>query len=459
MGTKRKDNDAIVSVDSSVVIKNQSSDFGFAIFDIEKRSISSVSGFMPPEAINSIKNYGCLVPPIKKMFHEVVERSNSTHKACLDIKSIATSQKGIQSVFGNKRVKALIDRPNYNAFNSFQEIVDAFVYDYYVFDEAYVEIVSIAGSVSIFHIPSKNVYVKIDKNGRVIKYCCLYQDGSVIEYEPYFGGSLENGVRYIAGFKNYNIKSYYYGYPSYFSALEHMMENSYIKQFGISFFSNNATPNKYLAITGGSITDETRKQLQKHMRDNHKGVENANKLLIITVNDSDSKIDFGDVSSRIDVSFLEHYKNNRDEIATVHQIPPKLLGITAGSGLSSGSETIGSLRDFIERSIAPKQNKIEMFLSILLSEVFNTSAKIKLNVVDTTNKKDEAVVNKILSTIVDADGKPVKTATELREEYGMPENPKGSLHNGGKQDSKSEGRVDGVNLHQDPDSIDGDRRV
>lgn len=437
------------------------------IFDTSKGAIFPTSALTPPEAKNSAKRFGCLIPPVGRNLPSILEKADPTHRSALDIKAIATSQKGYEISGGNKALKKFIKKPNFETFMSFQDILDAFVYEFYVYDEAYLEIFRVADKINMFICPARYMYINVNTSGRIVKYCHITEGGDVTELEPYRGGELKNGVHYVVSLKYYNTSSYYYGFPAYLSATEAMLENSFIRRFGIKFFENDATPSKALIITGALLSGENKVAVNQYLASNFKGVDNSHRVLVLTLDDIEASARFEDLSKNIDGSFLEEYKKNRDEIVTVHQVPPKLIGINTPSGLSSGSETIGSLRDFVDRTIAPRQKRFSLFFSTLLSEIFNTEVTITLSKIDTTDAKDEAIVNKVYASIVDVEGNPVKTVAELRDEIGMPEKPKGLPSvpprnpNNNNQDNEKEptadGRVPGMSTLENPDDIDTQR--
>jgi len=425
--------------------------------DIAKRELYPTSALVPQEVRTTITKQDCLIPPIDRAFPSLLEKLDPTHKSALDVKSIATSQKGYHFTGDNRKFRDFIKKPNYDSFQSLQDILDAFVYEYYVYDEAYLEIVRIADKVSMFIAPARYLYLKINKQGRIIKYCYVTDTGDVTELEPYNGGELKNGVRYIVGMKVYNTSSYYYGYPAYMSAIEAILENSYIRRYGITFFANDATPRKVLIMKGGMLSKEHKKEMQDYLKENYKGLDNAHRLLVITLDDQDDSAEFVDLSSRIDGNFLDEYRKNRDEIISVHQIPPKLMGISVAAGLSTGTETIGSLRDFVERTIAPRQNKLSMFFSNLFSSMFNAKIDFAFDKVDTTNAKDEAIVNNIYAKIMDKEGKPVLTVTEIREFLGLPDEPKGAWNSPDTGKAPNSGSIEGQNTYENPDDISSAR--
>lgn len=437
------------------------------IFDTAKAKILPTSALTPPEVKNAAKRFDCIIPPVEKNLPSILEKADPTHRSALDMKAIATSQKGYTIEGGGDAFKKFIKKPNYETFLSFQDILDAFVYEFYVYDEAYLEILKVADRVSLFICPARYMYIKTNTQGRIVKYCHITSDGNVTELEPYRGGELRNGVHYAVHLRYYNTTSSYYGFPAYLSAIEAMLENSFIRRFGIRFFENDATPSKALVITGAMLSNENKAALNNYLTSNLKGIDNSHRILLITLDDSEASAKFQDLSKNIDGSFLDEYKKNRDEIVTAHQVPPRLLGIHTPSGLSSGSETIGSLRDFVDRTITPRQNRFSLFFSSLLSEIFNEDIKILLSKIDTTDARDEAVLNKIYASIVDIEGNPVKTVAEIREELGLPEDAKGlpnvaphNPHNNELTDEKprsSDARIPGISTYENPRDMDTTR--
>jgi len=459
--------DSKITITNIAVEKSSISSSGsgnIILFDTKKGKFSSNSGLVPQEVSNSIKKMGCLIPPINRSLPVVLEKADPTHRSALDVKAITTTQKGYEVLNPSKKVKRFIKKPSVDSFTSLQDILDAFAYEYYVYDEAYLEIIRIADRISMYIAPAQFIYIKTNDLGRVIKYCYITNQGNVTELEPYTGGELKNGVRYIVGMKNYNTTSMYYGLPAYFSAIEAMLENSFIRRYGIKFFENDASPSKALIITGTTMSQENKVALTNYLSTNFKGVDNSHRIMVLTLDDEGASAKFEDMSKNMDGSYLDEYKKNRDEIVTIHQIPPKLLGIHTASGLSSGSETIGSLRDFIDRTMTPKQEKFSVFFSTLFSEMFQSEIEFKFKKIDTTNEKDEAIVNKIYASIQDEKGKPVKTVTEIREEIGMPETPNGDFNSKPNTDNsekpgahKDTAQVPGMSTYQNPNDIDGVR--
>ena len=185
------------------------------VFDVNKGAILPQSSLTPIEAKNAAKRYGCIIPPVERSLPSILEKADPTHRSALDIKAIATSQKGYEIRGDSEKLKKFIKRPNYETFASFQDILDAFVYEFYVYDEAYLEIVRVADKISMFICPARYMYIKTNTMGRIVKYCYITNSGDITELEPYRGGELKNGVHYAVALKYYNTTSYYYGFPAY----------------------------------------------------------------------------------------------------------------------------------------------------------------------------------------------------------------------------------------------------
>ena len=348
---------------------------------------------------------------------------DATHSASINIKKSMIMGNGWELTQGKnankmKRIEKFIEQPNQNPFNTFYQLIEQFTVDSEVFANAYIGFAKINNKTRFTHIPSRDIFIKTKANNVISEYVQLDVNGKIVKtYKSYDGTSaIKSGVQYLAHFKNYSPMNSYYGIPSYVSAISAIVENTYIRDFGINFFNNAATPSLALFITGGQWGDEHDKAVRDFLRKDLKGVDNAHKLLMLHVDDSNAKIELQEVSKILDGNFLKESDKNRDEIARAHDsIPPKLLGISGASSIGGGGESIGELKTFLETCINGKQTKIEDFINTLFLITFGINPKFKLNRIDITTAKDDAVIYSLLSKIVDAEGNSVYTINEIRE--------------------------------------------
>ena len=82
------------------------------IFNTAKRDILPASAAIPLEAKNALTQYGCVIPPIDRAFLPMLEALDPTHKSSIDVKSIATSQKGYKCSSNNRKLNTFLHKPN-----------------------------------------------------------------------------------------------------------------------------------------------------------------------------------------------------------------------------------------------------------------------------------------------------------------------------------------------------------
>ncbi|EMH6587453.1 phage portal protein, partial [Campylobacter fetus] len=144
-----------------------------------------------------------------------------------------------------------------------------------------------------------------------------------------------------------------------------------------------------------------------------RGYNNSHKTLIIYgengASDKDAKIRFEDLGKVTDLSFKELKSVSRDEIASAHGVPPRLIGVIQGSALGGSGELSGQLQMFNELEIKPKIEMIESFFT-------NIGVKVTLKAMDTTSFKDDG---EIMTTLV---GSGILSVEEARSILGWQKN-------------------------------------
>lgn len=414
------------------------SNLNFYGVSLEKGDVTLYSNSLSEEISSRIDKAGCVQHPVNTYLLEKMANADPTHRACIDIKAMMTVGLGYdflsKKAKRNKKFKEFIETPNENRFQSFQDLVDALAIDFFTFENGYLEMIKLNGNYAIYHLNGKNTYVnpkKVGENlipGMASGYTQIVNGGKTTEFMALKRGQqMVEGKHYVAHLYKYSPSSSYYGVPSYISATPNISENVLIRQHGIRFFSNSARPDIALLISNGDITDEEIKKIQKQVSDYHKGVDNAHRLFIFSIEGEGAKVELKEISKTIDGQFLKESEKNRDEIARIHQVPPKILGISSAGSLGSGSETIGALKTFVETCINPYKKQFEVFINKVLESLFGFNPEIQFKQIDLTNRKDDAIIATMLSKIVDINGKPAATVDEIREDFGKPEDPKGAL--------------------------------
>jgi capsid portal protein len=406
--------------------------------DIAKSEISLFPEGIPKDIGSRYEKEGCIPHPVNMFNLAVLADSDPTHRACLDLK--ASMVVGIGYEFlnkkakENKKFKEFIESPNLSNYKSFQDILDAIAFDYFTFGNCCLDFIKLDDNYALYNIIARDIYVKPEKkNGQIVpglakSYHQITKEGYTAEFlSLQRKQEMLEGKHYLAHMYNYSPSSSFYGIPCYLAASPNISENVLIRKYGIRFFYNSARPDMMLLISNGDITEEEVKKITDQLTQHHKSVDNSHRFFILSVEGENAKLDLKELSKTMDGQFLKEADKNRDEIIRLHQIPPKLMGVSSSGSLGSGSETIGALKSFVEISIAPQQVKFEHFINKVLYSMFGFNPEIKLKQIDLTNAKDDAIIYTMLSKIIDVDGKPAMTTTEIREKLELPKEPSGAL--------------------------------
>ncbi len=418
---------------------------------LEKGEVKLYSDAISNEVKEYISSKGCIRHPVNTEILANMALADPTHRACIDIKTTMTVGLGYKflnkEANTNKQFRKFIEQPNENMFRTFQDLINSLALDYFIFENGYFEIKKYKDMYAIYHLNAKDTYVipKKYKNeiipGMADGYCLIKKRGipinfnSISRYED-----IVDTKSYVAHLYNYSPLSDYYGIPSYLSIAPNISENVLIRKHGIKFFENSARPESALLISNGDVTDEEIEKIRTQLTE-HKGLENAHRFFIFSVEGENSKVELKEISKSIDGQFLKENEKNRDEIARIHRIPPKILGISSAGSLGSGSETIGALKNFVETFVNPEKKRFENFINMILMKMFGFNPEIQFKQIDLTNKKDDAIIATMLSKIIDINGKPAITVDEIRENIGMPIEIKGAKMS--LESSKSKVKNDG----------------
>ncbi len=170
---------------------------------------------------------------------------------------------------------------------------------------------------------------------------------------------------------------------------------------------------KLFTIEGGNLTREQRTELSGFMKRSLKGVENAAKSLILEINRG-TKLTMQDMNGSLkEAPYIELRRENRDEIASAHRVPPRLLAIIPSGQLGSTGEVEGQLKIFKIGFSDPRQRKIEAFFRKLFRDAnlpdWNT---FRLVPMDITAGEIDAQTLSILTG-----GQPILSVGEAREDW------------------------------------------
>ena len=373
-----------------------------------------------------INNYGCVVPPYKQAEILQYRRLDSTYQACLDVRAntivglgYEVRQKDIKT---NSQLMKLINEPNSNVGETFTSILKNMFIDLDTFYNGYIEFVKSGNVRAIYYVPAKDMFVRPKReNGKITREVDKYvriENNLVTEFLPYpADGKTKDGVHYILHFKRASQDNVFYGTPDN-AHLFDLIKQSYLSdQYNINFFSNGGQPSWAVLITGGKISKRGYDKIREFVETNLKGVENAHKMLFLSVPQEHATIKLVPLSKSIDEQFINLNEKTRFQIALKCRVMPKMLGISTGGNFGGGSAGMADLQLYIETVSRSEQQYINDVLNKFFMLEFKINPEFVLNAMDISNEKDDAIIANLYWNMVDANGNRVLNVNEVRTRY------------------------------------------
>jgi len=215
-----------------------------------------------------------------------------------------------------------------------------------------------------------------------------------------------------------------YGIPDWVSAMRTMAADEAAKDYNRDFFQNDTIPRLVVKVTGGELSEESRRDLQKMLD----GVrEESHRAVILETEkfaqnlDEDVEIELEPIGQGIseEMDFRQFREKNEHEIAKVHEVPPILIGVTSTSNRSNSQEQV---RDFATNVVQPEQHKFA-------ERLYQTIHQTALGVSDWTieyelrgadaPKEDASIARQKISAVRGAI--PVNRALEMIGEEPLPD--------------------------------------
>jgi len=150
-----------------------------------------------------------------------------------------------------------------------------------------------------------------------------------------------------------------YGVPDWVSAIRTMVGDEAAKDYNRTFFENDTIPRFVIKVTGGTLSEESKKDLKKMLRNLR---AEDHRALILEVDkfadglQEDVEIELEPLGQGVteEMSFSTYRQKNEHEVAKVHEVPPVLIGVTETSNRSNSEAQVHS---FATEVIAPEQHK------------------------------------------------------------------------------------------------------
>lgn len=215
-----------------------------------------------------------------------------------------------------------------------------------------------------------------------------------------------------------------YGVPDWVSAIRTITADEAAKDYNREFFDNDTIPRLAIKVTGGELTEESKRDLKQML---HGLREESHRTVILEVEkfqsqlDQDIEIELEPLGQGIseEMDFRQFREKNEHEIAKVHEVPPILIGVTETSNRSNSQDQV---REFATDVIAPEQHKFA-------ERLYQTIHQQALGVTDWTleyelrgadqPKEDAEVARRKIQAVNGAI--PVNRALEMIDEDPLPD--------------------------------------
>jgi len=172
--------------------------------------------------------------------------------------------------------------------------------------------------------------------------------------------SLKNGpANELIFIRNPSPLTLHYGIPDWISSLRTITADEAAKDYNREFFDNDTIPRMIIKVTGGELSEESKRDVQRMLHDLR---EESHRVVTLEVDrfknrvGDDVEIDIEPISQGVseEMSFEAFRDKNEHDIAKAHEVPPIKIGVTETSNRSnSGAQE----REFALEIIQPEQNK------------------------------------------------------------------------------------------------------
>ena len=397
----------------------------------EKRTLLST------QFIATMGEHGIVAPPVNFDYVASLLNQNVYHKFCLELKrdlSVAFGVDFMKFKDAPDKLKKFIENPNNNFGEGLEAILENSVYDMLVFNRITNEVTrSSNGQTALYHVNARNMYLKASADlRRILSYKQIFGGAQVVgsDYPVYKVGKNPYGSTMLAR-EFYDPSSDFYGVPYYMPAINAIIGNNLIEDYIGSFFENNALPYFLLIVTGQSMSPAQKTELSTQLS-TLKGIGNGHKALYMNFENPNVSVTIKELSRPVDETFRNTKTDYRDAMATIHGVPPKILGFASGgSGLGGGTDSIGALKTLIDIVVPPVQKKICTLYNAFFENEFGYNPQMTLKKANVYSDKDLAIISDLFKK------GGIMTTNEARRMNSLPidespENDKLSVSDNGK---------------------------
>ena len=258
----------------------------------------------------------------------------------------------------------------------------------------------------IYPINPAQIRIKADKTSYVSGYEFMLQPGVVERiFKP----------EEVLHFKTWNPTNPFYGLAPICSARDSSDMMMFSDQYNKAFFRNGAEPGGYL-VSDQSLEEEEKKRITSIWSKLHKGFKKAFNVAIL-----DGGLKFqSTATSHKDMNFGELKRMTREDVLTVFNIPPIMVGVFDEANYSNAKE---QRRIFWVDCVVPRLRKIESILNESLCPLYGADIFVEHDLKGIEDLAEDAVRRAQADNYNTTGG--ILTINEVREQRSLPPVPWG----------------------------------
>jgi HK97 family phage portal protein len=292
----------------------------------------------------------------------------------------------------------------------------------------------------LYVINPSTMSIKIDEHGMMMDKNLFKQD---------FNGKIQYFSKEQMIFKTLSPSSDDVYGEKYLDALANTVASDILRStYNSKYFINGAEANGIIGLEG--MNKNELRQFKQYWRDNHKGANNAHKMLAVNVPIKYIRM----ALTNRDMEFTEYGKELRTKIFAVFKMQPFIMGIVDdNTGKLNSEKQYEVYKDGALRPLL--QTELEIYNKEILHYGFGfTDLKIKFEGIDLLDEETQTRIDAVNL------GNGSITINEVRAQRGLPEVPWGntplSMAPGGGQVDPETGRVVNVNDNTDNNETNND---
>jgi len=299
---------------------------------------------------------------------------DSTHHACVNLKAAALLSNGYK--FVNPKGKSKVPPAMIEEFEAMfpdgvEDFATAVERDFWSLGNAWIEVVrNNAGRVTggaasgrvaeLRHVPARTMWA-VNPKFKETRGSYVQVVGGEEVYFRAFGdvepasAEGQDAVNELVHLKNYTPYDSWYGIPPIWAALCAVLGNRLFEQHAMDYLEDRGLSRYLLVMDGAHMMLDEKDEAVLNSYINGL-ISNRNTKLILLGTPSGTSSTVHALRGEVNFDTLDVVRTaNRDSIARVHNVPPRLLGIIASGALGGASEGDVQFEYFKRMCVRPRQ--------------------------------------------------------------------------------------------------------